>query len=240
VAPHDVYLTTGETVGTPAARFPDCGWPWRHIRPPVCLEAWPFRFDPTCEAFTTVSNWWGHDDWIIDDLGNNYENNKRVTFLEFSELPRLTPQRLELALYLSSSELDTRDRKHMEGRGWRIRDSREVAGSPLMYQAYVQGSRGEFSCVKPSCIKFQNGWVSDRTLCYLASGKPAVVQHTGPSSFLPSGEGMFRFQTMDDAVKALAAVNADYPRHCRAAREIAEAYFDAEKVLRDVLAHAGV
>jgi hypothetical protein len=127
----------------------------------------------------------------------------------------------------------------MESRGWRIRHSTEVAGSPLMYRSYVQRSRGEFSCVKPSCIRFQNGWVSDRTLCYLASGKPAVVQHTGPSSFLPSGEGMFRFQTMDEAVEALARVNADYPRHSRAAREVAETYFDAEKVLRDVLALAG-
>jgi hypothetical protein len=240
VARHDLYLTTGETVGTPAARFPDCGWSWRHIRPPICLEAWPYTFDPACKAFTTVSNWWGHDDWIIDDRGNNYENNKRVTFLEFAELPRLTPQPLELALYLSSSELDTRDREHMEGRGWRIRDSREVAGTPLTYQSYVHGSRGEFSCVKPSCIKFQNGWVSDRTLCYLASGKPAVVQHTGPSSFLPSGEGMFRFTTIAEAVEALAAVNADYPRHCRAARSIAEAYFDSGHVLPDVLAHAGI
>jgi hypothetical protein len=240
VARHDLYLTTGETVGTPEARFPDCGFDWRHIRPPICLEAWPYTHDPACEAFTTVSNWWGHDDWIIDDRGNNYENNKRVTFLEFAELPRLTRQPLELALYLSSTEQDTRDRRHMECRGWRIRHSTQVAGSPLMYQSYVQRSRGEFSCVKPSCIKFQNGWVSDRTLCYLASGKPAVVQHTGPSSFLPSGEGMFRFTTVQEAVDALAAVNADYPRHCRAAREIAETYFDAEKVLRDVLAHAGV
>jgi hypothetical protein len=240
VAAHDVYLTTGETVGTPAARFPDCGFEWRHIRPPICVEAWPYAYDSACEAFTTVSNWWGHDDWIIDDRGNNYENNKRVTFLEFAELPRLTPQRLELALYLSSSELDTRDRRHMESRGWRIRHSTEVAGTPLMYQSYVQRSRGEFSCVKPSCIKFQNGWVSDRTLCYLASGKPAVVQHTGPSSFLPNGEGMFRFTTMEEAVDALAAVNADYPRHCRAAREIAETLFDAGRVLRGALSHAGL
>jgi hypothetical protein len=109
-----------------------------------------------------------------------------------------------------------------------------------MYQSYVQRSRGEFSCVKPSCIKFQNGWVSDRTLCYLASGKPAVVQHTGPSSLLPNGEGMFRFTTVQEAADALAAVNADYSRHCRAAREIAEAYFDTGRVLPALLSHAGL
>jgi hypothetical protein len=240
VARHDLYLTTGETVGTPEARFPDCGFEWRHIRPPVCLEAWPYTYDPACEAFTTVSNWCGIDDWIIDDRGTDYENRKRVTFLQFAELPRLTPQPLELALYLSNNEPDNRDRAHMESRGWRIRHSTEVAGSPLRYQSYVQRSRGEFSCVKPSCIKFQNGWVSDRTLCYLASGKPAVVQHTGPSSLLPNGEGMFRFTTVQEAADALAAVNADYSRHCRAAREIAEAYFDTGRVLPALLSHAGL
>jgi len=84
-------------------------------------------------------------------------------------------------------------------------------------------------------VKFQNAWISDRTLCYLASGKPVVVQHTGPSSFLPNGEGMFRFLTMQEAVEALAAINRDYERHCRAARAIAETYFDARQVLRAIL-----
>ena len=123
----------------------------------------------------------------------------------------------------------------MESYGWRIRHSQEVAGSPEMYQSYIQGSRGEFSCVKPSCVKFQNAWISDRSLCYLASGKPVVVQNTGPSTFLPSGEGMFRFSTLEEAADALAAVNADYEQHCRAAREIVEAYFDARQVLERIL-----
>ena len=104
-----------------------------------------------------------------------------------------------------------------------------------MYRAYIQKSRGEFSCAKPSCMKFQNAWISDRTLCYLASGKPAVVQNTGPSSFLPNGEGLFRFSTMEEAVAAFSAINADYERHCRAARAVAEAYFDAKQVLADML-----
>jgi glycosyltransferase involved in cell wall biosynthesis len=102
-------------------------------------------------------------------------------------------------------------------------------------QSYIQGSRGEFSCAKPSCMKFQNAWVSDRTLCYLASGKPVVVQHTGPSSFLPDGEGMFRFSTLQEAAGALEAVNAAYERHCRSARAIAEAYFDSRLVVERIL-----
>ena len=123
----------------------------------------------------------------------------------------------------------------MERHGWRIRHSREVARTPEMYRSFIQGARGEFSCAKPSCMKFQNAWISDRTLCYLASGKPVVVQDTGPSTFLPNGEGVFRFSTLEEAADALAAVNADYERHCRAAREIAEAYFDARQVLERIL-----
>jgi len=107
-----------------------------------------------------------------------------------------------------------------------------------MYQSYIQQSRGEFSCAKRSCMKFQNGWVSDRTLCYLASGKPVVVQHTGPSSFLPNGEGMFRFSTPAEAARALEVINGDYEKHCRAARRIAETFFDAKQVVNSVLSRA--
>ncbi len=228
---HDYYFTTGETVGTPAALFPDCGLPWIHIRPAVCLDRWPYVYDPNCESFTTVSNW-NTVDWIVDGA-EVYDNTKRASFLRFAELPRMTTQPLELALYLGDG--DAEDRRALERQGWRVRYSLEVARTPEMYQTYIQGSRGEFSCVKPSCLKFQNAWVSDRTLCYLASGKPVVVQNTGPSSFLPNGEGMFRFSTLQEAADALASINADYERHCRAAREIAEAYFDARQVLERIL-----
>jgi hypothetical protein len=235
---HDFHFTIGETVGTPRARFPDCGRDWIHIRPPICLEFWPPVYDADDEAFTTVSSWWGagkagEESWVTDGKGISYDNNKRISFLEFVDLPQRTNQVLELALYLGDG--DDGDRQVLESHGWRIRHSREVAGTPAAYQSYVQRSRGEFSCAKPSCMRFQNAWISDRTLCYLASGKPAVVQDTGPSSFLPNGEGLFRFATAGQAVEALAAVNADYGRHCRAAREIAEAYFDARPICERIL-----
>ncbi len=231
VPSHDVYITTGETVGTPSALFPDCDRPWFRIRPPICLERWPYVHDPRCEAFTTVSSWWG-DEWITDGT-EVYENNKRVSFLEFTQLPGRTSQRLELALFFGDG--DAQDLRVLKDHGWRVRHSLEVARTPEMYQAYIERSRGEFSCAKPSCMRFQNAWISDRTLCYLASGKPVVVQNTGPSSFLPNGEGMFRFTTLGEAVEALATINSDYERHCRAARAIAEAYFDAKQALRAIL-----
>jgi hypothetical protein len=231
VSDHDHYFTIGETVGTPAALFPDCGLQWTYIRPPVCLELWPYAYDPHAERFTTVSSWWG-DEWITDGQ-SVYENNKRVTFMEFAALARMTEQPLELAIYFGAG--DAEDLKVLKQYGWRIRHSTEVTGTPEQYQSYIQASRGEFSCAKPSCMKFQNGWISDRTLCYLASGKPVVVQDTGPSSFLPNGEGMFRFSTLGEAADALVTINAGYEHHCRAAREIVESYFPASASLTRIL-----
>src|SRR3989442_355577 len=235
VPAHDCYMTTGETVGTPAARFSDCGLRWQRIRPPVCLELWPFTYDPQAEAFTTVSSW-STTDWLKGTENGKTvlrENTKRVAFLPDAELPRHTSQPLELALY--TDDRDAQDLARLVQNGWRVRHSAQVAASPQAYRSYIQRSRGEFSCAKTAYIEFLNPWVSDRTVCYLASGKPVVVQDTGPSSYLPNGEGMFRFTTQEQAARAFDAINADYERHCRAARRLAETHFDARLVLTKIL-----
>ena len=259
VAPHDLYFSTGETVGTPRALFPDCGVAWTRFRPPIWLPAWPCLPAPAGGAWTTVSSWWGGlggGEWIRSGKDEYYDNNKRVSFLDYVELPRRTGEALELALCLSpgvpidptpeeaaaapgpgwSPEYpsEAQDMAKLRRHGWRLRHARDVAGSPEAFQAYVQGSRGEWSCAKPSCMAFQNAWISDRTLCYLASGRPVVVQDTGPSALLPNGLGMFRFRSQDEAAEALACAAAEYPKHSRAARELAEA-FDARAVLPPLL-----
>jgi hypothetical protein len=231
---HDLYFTTGETVGTPGALFPDCGLEWVRIPPAVCVEQWSCANGDRGDAMTTVSAW-DSPDWVVDrPAGIRFDNSKRVAFLPFRDLPRLTPQPLELALFLDTA-VDHEEGRMMAEHGWRIRRSVEVAGSPQAYRDYIRRSRGEFSCAKPSCMYFQNAWVSDRTLCYLASGRPVVVQDTGPSALLPNGEGMFRFSTPEEAAAALAAMNTDYARHCRAARELAESVFDSAKVAARIL-----
>jgi hypothetical protein len=227
-AVHDAYFTIGEGVAGAGVRE------WIPIRPAVCVEAWPYTYRSDAEAFTTVSSWWGGGQ--VGTKESYFDNHKRVSFLEFVDLPGRVDQSLELALYLAES--DELDRRLLEGRGWRVRHSREVAGSPEAYRSYIQGSRGEFSCAKPSCARFAHAWVSDRSLCYLASGKPVVAQDTGPSSYLPEGEGLFRFKTIAEAVRALEAINGDYERHCRLARRLAEEHFDAKAVARRILERA--
>ena len=171
-----------------------------------------------------------------DYNGTTFWNEKRVAFLDYLELPARTPVQLEVALCLA--EYYEEYRRLMEPRGWRLREAWDVSATPDAYRTYVQRSRGEFSCAKPAYVALETAWVSDRTLCYLASGRPAVVQHTGASRFLPDAGGLFRFRNLDEAAAALAAAEADYERHCRQARALAEEHFDARRIVARVLERA--
>lgn len=231
---HDVYFTIGETVGRPGGKIPDVGLRWQHTLPCVALDWWTTRRAVEDAPFTTVTHW--HMDEWEEDAGEFYSNDKRTGFLPFLDLPRYTAWPLELALLLG--DYDQGERMMLQERGWRVRDSQAVASTPWDYQRYIQDSRGEFSCVKPSCVRLQNAWISDRTVCYLASGKPAVVEHTGPSRFLPDSAGLFRFRDMEEAARCLEMVAADYERQSSLARALAEEYFDARKVVGSVLERA--
>lgn len=233
---HDVYFTMSETVGTPVARVPDCGVRWHYTPLPVFLPAWPPTQAEPKAPFTTVSNWWG--DWM-EFQGETLSNEKRTSFLEYLDLPSRTPAHLELALTLGPWDVDEEERRLLEQKGWRVRSLLgDGSFTPEEYHTYVQLSRGEFSCAKPFYVLLETSLLFDRNLHYLASGKPAIVQHTGPSKFLPDAEGLFRFRNLEEARVALSAVEADYDRHCRLARALAEEYFDARKVLGSVLERA--
>lgn len=266
---HDLWVTTGETVGTRQARFPDCGVRWHHVPPSVHLPSWlrSSRSDHGVgsiavqgsnpdAAYTTVTSWWGRE-WLKLGDGTVLDNNKRAAFLAYADLPSRTRCRLEVAAYFGEPEPTTPDRPEihraltpvapeyvggdaddvalMAAAGWSLRRSREVAGTPEAYRRYVLASRGEFSCAKPSCLLLANAWISDRTLCYLAAGRPAVVEYTGPSHRLQTDAGLVRFQSMEEAVDGLAMVEYDYGRHSRTACEFVEAGFSVIDTLNTVL-----
>jgi hypothetical protein len=222
IAPHDAYFTVGETVGRAASPIPTLGLHWQYTPPAVALGAWPMTRAAPGAAFSTVTHWQA-DAWMVDDKERYYRNDKRTSFLRFVELPRRTGAPLELAVGAMSEA----DREILTAAGWRVRDAWLLASSPADYRAYVQGALGEFSVAKPAYSRLQTAWLSDRTLCYLASGKPAVVEHTGPSGFLPDADGLFRVRDVDEAGRAIDRILADYDHHCRQARAIAEAHFDA-------------
>jgi hypothetical protein len=234
VAEHDVYFTIGETVGQEGAKFSDAGLSWNYTPPAVALDWWATSPASEDAPFTTVSHW-TMGEWMVDDE-EVYSNDKRTGFLPFLGLPKHTSQPLELAICLAEDEQS--EWTFLRQQGWRVRHSYESTSTPWDYQDYIRRSRGEFSCVKPSCIRLQNAWISDRTLCYLATGRPAIVQHTGASRFLPDAAGLFRFQDMQEAIRAFDRVNSDYAHQSQEARALAEEYFDAAQVAKSVLERA--
>jgi hypothetical protein len=234
-ARHDMNFTIGETVGQPGSKFPDCGMKWHYTPPPVHLPSWPVTETPADACFTTVTNWWGEYELLG---GESINNEKRTNFIANLNLPSLTRAKLELAIYHEDG--NSSDMPLLTKNGWQTRPAYEVSATVDDYRNYIRGSRGEFSCAKESCMVLQNAWISDRTICYLASGKPAVVQHTGPSRFLPDKGGLWRFTTMQQAARFLdhIANEENYEAERLAARAIAEENFDAEKVMTNLLATA--
>jgi hypothetical protein len=231
---HDAFLTVGLNIGSRACAIPTRGIPWRPIQPPVVLEEWPFTPADDPARFTTVSSWRGAYGRVEHD-GRVY-GLKAHEFRRFAELPRLSSGSFEIALDIHSA--DRADLELLRGNGWRIADPRSVAGDPWAYRRYVQESSAEFSVAQGIYVETLSGWVSDRTACYLASGKPALVQDTGFSRTIPTGEGVLTFRTLDEAVVGAEAIAADHDRHARAARTIAEECFDSDKVLAQMLEDA--
>jgi hypothetical protein len=233
LAPHNVYFIIGEHVEQLNAMVPESGVQWQYSPPCVALDYWTTAETNSKAPFTTISHWYSNL-WM-EDMNGGYSDDKRTSFLPFLDLPQQTVQPMELALCLNGDEFE---RKFLKDRGWRVCEAWRVSSTPWDYQRYIQGSYGEFSCAKPSYIRFQNVWISDRTLCYLACGKPVVVQYTGPSRFLPQASGLFRFRTFEEAARSLEAVAADYDQHCGLARKLAEEHFDARKIVGRVLSQA--
>jgi len=233
-AKHSLFFTVGLNVDQPGFPIPLRGVEWHTFVPPVALEYWPVQSDASVANFTTIGQWRGQTAaWNEEVYGP-----KREEFLRVIELPRRTTQPIELALLIHESE--TEDLSRLGSNGWRIVDPHIAAAGLDGFRSYIQRSRGEFSVAKHGYVKTRSGWFSDRTVCYLASGRPALVQDTGISSHLPVGQGLLTFSSLDEAVHALEQINADYPRHSAAARKLAEQRFSAPKVLQSILERAGV
>jgi hypothetical protein len=219
-AGHDAFVTVGANIGRPDCRIPVCGIDWITTRPPVVLDQWPVA-DGAGSAITCVCTTFG----------------LRVhEFRRFLQLPARTGARFELALEIDES--DAADARLLRGHGFDRTDPATVAGDPWRYRSYVQGSVAELGVAKNLYVATRSGWFSDRSACYLASGRPAIAQDTGAD--LPSGSGLLTFSTLDTAAAAVDSVRTDPERHRRAAREIAESWFGSDVVLSRLLSELGI
>jgi hypothetical protein len=233
---HDAWFSYGASVGRPGCTIPAGGIDWRATRPPVVLDDWPVARSCAAERFTTVASWRGAYGRVQHE-GHLY-GQKAHEFRKVATLPRRAAAEFELALDIH--EADDTDRTLLGTHGWKLVDPREVAFDPLAFRDYVQRSDAEFSVAQGIYVETRSGWFSDRTVRYLASGKPALVQDTGFDDALPVGEGLLSFRTTDEAVAAVEAIADNYEQHSEAARALAETYFDSDLVLQRLLEEAGV
>ncbi len=225
---HDRYVTIAEHIGKPTCTIPTCGLSWITTRQPIVLDEWTASPDRQGDgAITSVGSWRGAYGPIAYQ-GTTY-GLRAHEFRKFATLPRLAPGRFEMALDIG--EADGRDIDLLNGNGWSLVEPRVAAADPWTYREYIRGSAAELMVAKGMYVQSHSGWFSDRSICYLASGKPVIAQDTGFGESLPTGKGLLSFSTVEEAAEAAHAIGRDYARHSSAARRLAEEYFDSSKVL---------
>jgi hypothetical protein len=230
---HDVHFTVGANVGSARSPIPTSGIAWKPLWPPVVCDWWPVGAPVLRDRFTTIGAW---RDYGYLELNGEVMGPKVEEFGKFIDLPRRVNETLELTLAIDE---DDPDRELLQRNGWHLEDP-ALVGSPASYRDYIAGSLGEFSCAKGGYVGTRSGWFSDRSACYLAAGRPVILQATGFEDILPTGEGAFAVHDVDEAADAIAEVRGDYARHSRAARQLALEYFDSEQLMSRMLEQAGL
>ena len=232
---HDAYFTLGTNIGAADCPIPVNGVAWKHTRPPVVLEEWPVA-PHHFNRFTTIASWRGAYGPV--QHGNKTYGVKAHEFRKFLELPAGCANKFEIALQIHPA--DRKDLDRLIANRWSIVDPVQVAGTTNNFRRYIQESGSEFSVAQNIYVETNCGWFSDRTVRYLASGKPALVQDTGFTRSYPADEGLVAFRTFDEAIDGAARIARDYDRHCKAARRIAEEFFDSDMILRRLILDAGL
>jgi hypothetical protein len=232
---HTHFLTVGQSLGREGCPIPDCGKSWIPTLPPVALDHWPTEPGaPGHDAFTSVGHWRSYGS--IEHGGVHY-GQRAHSLRQLIDLPLRVDSRFQLALGIHPDEAT--DLEALCRNEWELLDPYEVAADPRRYAEFVRGSKAELSVAKSGYVASCSGWFSDRSACYLASGRPVVAQETGFADFLPTGEGLLAFATAAEAADAVAAVEADLERHSAAARALAEEHLDSSKVLPRLLDELG-
>lgn len=231
---HTHFMTVGQAIGAPDCRVPTCGREWLPTVPPVVLSYWPEAKRVTHDALTTVGNWRAYGS--IEHGGVHY-GQKAHSLRKFMSLPKETDASFLVALSIHPDE--DKDIEALAENGWQVVDAATVVATPETYAEFIRGSTAELGVAKSGYVVSRCGWFSDRSACYLASARPVIAEETGFSQFFPTGEGLFAFETGEDAREAIEAMFGDYDRNCQAARSLAEEHFDSDTVLSALLEKVG-
>jgi hypothetical protein len=225
---HDAYVTIAENIGQPECTIPTCGLAWITTRQPIVLDEWPAAHGGDgAGPITSIASWRGAYGPVAYQ-GTTY-GLRAHEFRKFASLPGLTTRRFEIALDIHPA--DVKDIELLCGNQWSLIEPRLAAGDPWRYRDYIRSSAAEVMIAKSMYVQTRSGWFSDRSICYLASGRPVLAQDTGFGDTLPTGEGLLTFATVEEAAEATRAIGRDHARHALAARRLAEECFDSSKVL---------
>jgi hypothetical protein len=233
---HDRFVSVGSNLGREGCQIPSCGFKWTGIRPPVATDLWTCKRTSTSLGFRGIGSWrgpYGPLEYRGRRLGLRVHE-----FRKFAELPRHVDAGFELALEFDPA--DRTDAELLRENEWRLLEPSAVAGSLGAYRDFIQASRAEIGIAKGIYVDTHSGWFSDRSACFLASGRPVLAQDTGFGGSLPTGEGLLAFATLEEAVGGAEEILGDWRRHSRAARALAEEELDAGRVLGGMLAEIGV
>ncbi len=232
---HTHLFTFGENIGTPLSPTPTGDYPWYPTRQPVWLDLWSNTYSAG-RAYSTIGRWnaQGRD---LTYQGTTLQWKKRTEWLRCLDLPRRTGATFEIAMDVESVPGDP---ELLARHGWQVVAPLHVSTDPWHYRDYICRSRGEFSVAKEMYVRLCSGWFSDRTACYLAAGRPVVVQDSGFRHTIPLGPGLQAFQTVDEAAQAIREIEADYRRASKHATAVAQEYFSAAKVLAQLVQVSGL
>jgi hypothetical protein len=235
-AGHDAHVTIGERIGENDCLVPTCGLDWITTPQPVVLSQWPACDLPSGPVrFTSVASWRGAYGPI--DFGGHRYGLRVHEFRQFAALPGVTGAQLEVALDIDPA--DEGDLQNLRAAGWNFAEPAVVAATPQSYRRYVRQSSAELMVAKGMYVQTRSGWLSERSLCYLASGRPVLAQSTGAESLYPIGCGLLTFETIEEAAAGIAAITAESALHARAARNLAVEYFDSKRVLARLVDRLG-
>jgi hypothetical protein len=224
---HNAFFTFGENFKQEGCLIPDDGILWKPTRQPVVLDAWPVINEKKEAPFTTIMKW---ESYPGKDYNGRHYGMKAESFDDYMDIPKKTRSIMELAVSDSAAP-----KQKLTDNGWRLSYPQKISGDPWKYQEYIQQSKAEFSIAKHGYVEARTGWFSERSTCYLASGRPVVLQDTGFSDWLKTDFGLIPFNNANEALVAIEEINNNYAKHCKNARELAETYFSSDKVLAELI-----
>jgi len=234
---HHALFTFGENVGTKKFPVPRHGFKWHATRQPIVTHLWKTNRRPKrAVVFTSIANWSTSGLKDITWRGRKYLWSKSREFLRFAAAPKRAGETFELATNIQ----DLSAREKFERNGWRLVSPLQMSIDYWHYRDYIQQSKGEFTAAKDQYVRLNTGWFSDRSACYLAAGRPVITQETGFTKNYGGEAGLLAFRSLGEIADAVKKINADYPKHSGAARQIAREIFEAEKVLKSLLDRAGI